>query len=501
MNKRILGGLALLIYSACLALIVGDTDFARADQKFRKTAVAGSFYPGDKSTLQKQVAQLLNQAEKRDVGGTIIGLVVPHAGYVYSAATAARGFKQVEGMQPELVVVLAPSHRDPFDGATVYSGDGYETPLGRCYIDKNVAESLVIASKFVVFSEQGHRAEHSLEVELPFIKTLFPDARILPIVVGRVDWDMCRDIGAALAQSVAGKKVLLVASSDLYHGESYEDCKRISSRTLDALAHLDPQAFFAGLRKGEYSACGGAPAAIMEVAAKNLGANRGQVLYQTNSADVTGRNDSYVVGYGTVVIYQAAEGKSTKQEFPPLPPDVQKEIIKIARAAIEGYFEGKRVLYPEKYSPLLAEKRGVFVTLTRDGRLRGCIGHHLGDKPLYQLVPEMACAAAFSDPRFPPLERDELKRTKIKVSVYLTNVYPIASLDEFELGVHGIIMQKDGRAATFLPEVPIEAGWKTVEEEMRNLCYKAGLELDAWKNGASFWVYKTQVFDEDIVKR
>ncbi|MGQ9854733.1 MAG: AmmeMemoRadiSam system protein A, partial [Candidatus Oleimicrobiaceae bacterium] len=145
---------------------------------------------------------------------------------------------------------------------------------------------------------------------------------------------------------------------------------------------------------------------------------------------------------------------------------------------------------------VMKERRGVFVTITKHGELRGCIGHHESDVPLYKLVPQMAVASAFQDPRFPPLRKSELGEIKIKVSVYLTNVYQIDNLDHFVMGRHGIIMYKDGRGATFLPEVPVEAGWKTKEEELRNLCLKAGLPPDAWKQGATFYLYETQVFEE-----
>ena len=128
--------------------------------------------------------------------------------------------------------------------------------------------------------------------------------------------------------------------------------------------------------------------------------------------------------------------------------------------------------------------------------LRGCIGHHESDLPLYKLLPQMAVAAAFGDPRFPPLQSNELDHINIKISVYLTNVYQIADLTEFEMGVHGIIMRHGRHTATYLPEVPIEAGWTTVEQEMESLSKKAGLHRDAWKNDTEFWVYRTQVFDE-----
>ena len=167
-----------------------------------------------------------------------------------------------------------------------------------------------------------------------------------------------------------------------------------------------------------------------------------------------------------------------------------------AREAIASYLNDSTIPEFEPRFEVMKERRGVFVTLNKHGMLRGCIGHHESDVPLHKLVPEMAVAAAFRDPRFPQLTRSELDDIKIKISVYLSNVYKIESIDEFEMGRHGIIMHKNGRGATYLPEVPIEAGWRSKEEELRSLCRKAGLPSDAWKEGAEFYVYETQVFGE-----
>ena len=168
----------------------------------------------------------------------------------------------------------------------------------------------------------------------------------------------------------------------------------------------------------------------------------------------------------------------------------------MARATMAGYLRSGKIPAFEPKFEVLKERRGVFVTLTKHGELRGCIGHHESDEPLYKLVPEMAVAAGFRDPRFHPLSKKELEDVRIKVSVYLTNVYRIEDLSEFEMGKHGIIMMKGGRGATYLPEVPLEAGWTTVEEEMASLCRKAGLPGEAWREGAEFYVYRTQVFGE-----
>ena len=182
-------------------------------------------------------------------------------------------------------------------------------------------------------------------------------------------------------------------------------------------------------------------------------------------------------------------------EWEPLDTKAQKELLRIAITTIETYIKTKKVPKFEPDLRVLKEKRGVFVTLkTTVGRLRGCIGHHEADTPLYKLVPQMAIAAATQDYRFPPVSEKELKNIKIKLSVYLCEVHQIPA-SEYELGVHGIIMRKGASASTFLPEVPLEEGW-TCEETFAHLCLKAGLSADAWKENTEFYVYKTQVFGE-----
>jgi len=469
------------------------------EKGIRPPAVAGAFYPDNPQTLQGELKKHLAAAEKAAIPGKIIGLVVPHAGYAYSAATAAAGYKQVAGQRYDLVVIIAPSHRDPFFGATIYPGSAYQTPLGTVPIDQTLAKELVGSCNVIKLSELGHRAEHAVEVQLPFVQTLFPNSKILPIVVGGYDWPTCEAIGKALAKVLQGRQALLIASSDLYHGYSYSECKNTDNVTLAAVTDLRPAKLCDGLLKEEYQACGGGPIAVMQVAAQALGANKAKLVARTNSGDVTGQKDGYIVGYGAVAVFAQGEPRSERIEFQPLDVNVQRELLRMARQAIKEYLNSGKIPRFQPTCATMKEKRGVFVTLTENGELRGCIGYHENDRPLYELVPDRAVAAAFDDPRFPPLRPEELGRIKIKISVYLTNVYKIDSLDEFEMGKHGIIMMKNGRGATYLPEVPVEAGWKTVEEEMHSLCMKAGLPTNAWRSGAEFWVYRTQVFDESIL--
>ncbi|NLP12003.1 AmmeMemoRadiSam system protein B [bacterium] len=479
-------------------VIVPSLNAQFRDTGIRQPVVAGQFYPDRPEELRRQVRALMEQAERVDDGAAVMGLIVPHAGYIYSGAMAARGYRQVQGEDYQVVLVLSPSHRDTFTGATIYPGEAYQSPLGPVAIDRNLAAQIVRQCPGIQFSQLGHREEHSLEVQLPFIQVALPEVPIVPIMVGSYDWPMLQKMADGLAAVLKSRRALLIASSDLYHGYSYEACEKANTATIQAIQAMKPQTLCEGFLSDRYQACGGGPISLMTTVLVKLGATKAVLLGRTNSNDVTGQRGGYVVGYAAMAV---KGGKRTmknphKIEYPPLDAAAQKQLIKMAREAIAYYLQHRSIPKTEPSLEVLKEKRGVFVTLTEGGTLRGCIGYHESDRPLYELVPDRAIAAAFEDPRFPPLRSHELDKIKIKVSVYLTNVYRIASLDEFQMGVHGIIMMKNGRGATYLPEVPLEAGWKTVEEEMESLCHKAGLPSDAWKQGAEFYVYKTQVFGE-----
>jgi AmmeMemoRadiSam system protein B/AmmeMemoRadiSam system protein A len=464
----------------------------------RKPAVAGQFYPADPARLRADIKGYLDKANGIDLE-EVLGISVPHAGYPYSAQVAAAGYKTVSGKTFDLIVVLAPSHQDYFQGGSIYPGEAYETPLGRMEVDRTAAAQLDALSPHFTCSEKGHGArEHSLEVQLPFIQELFPHSRLLPIVLGSFDWSSCEAMGKALAKVLQGRRALLVASTDLYHGYSYAECRKSDDATLAAFVRLNPRTLCEGLLNETFQACGGGPVTVLQVAASQNGNIQGKVIGRTNSNDVTGEKSGYVVGYAAVAYYLQEKGMN-KTIFTPLSKSAQIELMGMAKESIKYYLKNGKACDFHSDTPALQEKRGVFVTITKAGALRGCIGMHEADIPLYKLVPDRAIAAAFEDPRFMPLQENEIDKIKIKISVYLTNVYE-ASLDEFVMGKHGIILMKGGRGATYLPEVPLEAGWKNKEEELASLCQKAGLPGDAWRKGAQIFLYETQVFDESVLK-
>lgn len=279
----------------------------RSGKDIRRPAVAGQFYPGDPKTLRRQVDGLLEEAPLGDLDGEILALVAPHAGYPYSGGTAACAYRQVKGERFDAVVVLAPSHQEYVDGASVYPGKGYETPLGIVPVDEEMASRMVSSGDPVRASMAGHRAEHALEVQVPFLQCALEEVRIVPIVMSDLSPETCRALADAIVSAAEGTRILIVASSDLYHGYSHQECVDTDSRTLEAIERLDPEDVCQGMIRQTYRACGGGPIATALFAAKAMGADRAKVVARTNSNDVTGIRGGYVVGYAAVAMYRASK--------------------------------------------------------------------------------------------------------------------------------------------------------------------------------------------------
>ena len=265
--------------------------------------MSGRFYPGAKTELAATVAALLRDAGSPPTA-PCRALIVPHAGYVYSGPTAAAVFARVT--LPALVVILAPNHTGvsrAAGGASLWEDGAFHTPLGDVPVDEPCAAAVRAASRFVGVDHEAHRAEHAIEVVLPFLQVLRPDVRIVPLVLAWDAWEPARELGEALARVVreAEEPVLLVASSDLNHYEPAAVSEKKDARALDAVTALDGAELLARCRRERISMCGRAPAAVVVAAARALGADHAEVVDYRHSGWASG-DDSQVVGYGGVVI-------------------------------------------------------------------------------------------------------------------------------------------------------------------------------------------------------
>ena len=460
----------------------------------RQPAVAGMFYPASPEELAEQIDTYLSNATPPSIPGEVVALVSPHAGYIYSGQVAAYGYKTVQGRSYDLVVVLSPSHRAYFKGASVYAAGNYLTPLGVAEVDREACAALMARDSIIQFHPQVHEQEHALEVQVPFLQRVLNRFKLLPIVMGSQDYHTCERLKDAVLPILKGKEVLIVASSDLSHYHPDGEARRLDARVAEALERFDAKELYEVLNSGKAEACGGGPMITAMLTASALGARHAKVLTYTNSGDITGDRQA-VVGYLSAVFYKRDEGASGKKVGVDLGlTEEEKQILHtIARDAIESRLDGKPLPPLPSLTPTLEERRGAFVTLTKKGNLRGCIGLIQPVKPLAESVQEMAIAAAFQDPRFPPLTKAEWPDIDIEISA-LTPFRQIDDLSEIQVGTHGIYIQKGPYSGLLLPQVATEYGWNR-EEFLQQTCLKAGLPPMAYQDpDAKIYIFSADIF-------
>ena len=465
-----------------------------SNQPVRPPAVAGAFYTADPDDLTSQIRGFLGAVPSKPLPGPIVALISPHAGYVYSGQVAAYGYKLLEGKSFDTVVVIAPSHRIPFSGASVYHRGAYEIPLGLISINEEFAEQLIENSELISYVPQAHVQEHSLEVQLPFLKTVLGNFRLLPIVMGSNDFTTCNAIAETLYQTVQGQSVLIVASTDLSHFHPYQEAVNLDRVLLEYVKSYDPEGLFKAIDSSKCEACGADPLVTTMLLAQKLGATRSQILNYANSGDVSG-DKSQVVGYMSAALYKdAPTDKSIHSGAKMGLSEADKKILHtIARTAIESHCLGKPSPDIPITSQVLKEKRGAFVTLHNRENLRGCIGYIRAQKPLHQTISEMARAAAFQDSRFKPVTQGELGDLDIEISV-LTPLKKVSDLEDITVGEHGIYIIKDHHSGLLLPQVATEQKWDR-ESFLKHTCTKAGLPEDAWKDKATeIYIFSADIF-------
>jgi AmmeMemoRadiSam system protein B len=271
----------------------------------RQAAVAGMFYPAEKKVLSGTLRRLLDEAPPGKPGRAPVAIISPHAGYQYSGATAAHGFRLLDGLAVEDVVIVAPSHREYFDGVSVFSGRAYRTPLGELAVAEALRTELLAGDDLIEASTRGHGQEHAIEVQLPFVQSVLGKVRILPIVIGDQRREYCYHLGERLGRILAGKNSLMIASTDLSHYHTYDVAEALDKVVIDDIAAFDDERLMDDLLAERAEACGGGPAVAVLAASKRLGADSVQILAHCNSGDVTG-DRLRVVGYLSAAVLRTA---------------------------------------------------------------------------------------------------------------------------------------------------------------------------------------------------
>jgi AmmeMemoRadiSam system protein B len=265
-------------------------------QHVRRAAVAGSWYPGRPAVLTAEVDRYLSAVPETPRAGSVIGLVAPHAGLVYSGPVAAWAYRAVEGAAYDVAVIVGPSHRAGFDGVAVYPRGAFDTPLGEIPIAEDVAAAILAATPVAREDMAVHGAEHSLEMQLPFLRRARPGTPVVPLMMGYQSAETVLALGDALATALAGRRALLIASSDLSHYLDARVAAAVDRQVLDCVERFDPDRLMAALGARPDHACGGGPILSVMLATRALGARGGRVLRYADSGDVSGDKKA-VVGY------------------------------------------------------------------------------------------------------------------------------------------------------------------------------------------------------------
>ncbi len=466
----------------------------------REPVVAGSFYPSNKTELQKQLASFFEAAENHAVDKNIRAIIVPHAGYVFSGEAAASAYAQLDpDKEYSRIFVIGTSHHIMMNGASIYNRGNYRTPLGEVEVDIELANKLLENNKLFKFNPAAHDREHSLEVQLPFLQYhLKKPFKIVPIIISTQTATTCQKLADALKPWFTQDN-LFVISSDFSHYPNYSDAVKTDKITGDAIASNSPEMFAETINKNAQknvpglatSCCGWSSVLTLLCITSEIPEIDIQHVKYMNSGDTKYGDKQRVVGYHSFVF--TVKNSSAENNNFILSPDDKKLLLNLARETIVSRLNNKDL--PEQNEARLSDavktQCGAFVTLTKNDKLRGCIGRFVATETLCKVVQEMALSAALEDRRFSPVKLNEIS--------VLTPLKPISSIDEFELGKQGIYMMKNGRSGTFLPQVAHETHWN--KEEFLGHCArdKAGIGWDGWKD-AQMFTYEALVFSEKEIK-
>ncbi|MFH1371474.1 MAG: AmmeMemoRadiSam system protein B [Planctomycetota bacterium] len=465
------------------------------------------WHAADANTLKSQIEGFFKKAEVQSSDDTI-ALISPHAGYAYSGQTAAFGVKAAKSKYAR-VIVIGPSHQIPMqDVLSVPRVTHYKTLLGEIPLDTEFIEKLL---QHPIFQDipPAYKTEHSVFIQLPLLQYRLGDFKLVPIVAGQCSPETVQK-AAEILKSLVDKDTLVVASSDFTHyGPNYDyvpftqnipdELKKLDMGAYDYIAKLDSAGFLKYCDKTGATICGRVPIAILlSMLPSDI---KRTLLKYTTSGEITG-DFTNSVSYFSIAFHGAwqkqSDVKSAKTNAE-LTREDHKNLLLLARRAIEFYLKNNSVSAPAQFgipvTDAMKVQRAAFVTLKKNSDLRGCIGEIFPSQSLYKSVVVNSINAAVNDWRFRPVTPDELSGIKIEISA-LTVPHAINSYNQIRLGTDGIVLEKDGRKALFLPQVAPEQGW-TLAETLTQLSLKAGLPSDGWKEGASFQVFQAEVFGEE----
>ncbi|MFC2005321.1 MEMO1 family protein [Chloroflexota bacterium] len=419
----------------------------------RNPVVAGQFYPGTPDQLRTMIAEMVDEeAAKEDV----IGLVSPHAGYIYSGPVAGATISRIKFK--DTFVIMGPNHTGGGKALSIITDGVWKTPLGEVEVDSELSKQILAASKHLREDSLAHQYEHSIEVQLPFLQYFKSDIKLVPIILGHTSGDIYKEIGKEIARAVkeSNREVVIIASSDMTHYESQESARKKDTQAIEAILDLDEDELLKRVQELDITMCGYAPAVSLISAARELEAKGAELVRYQTSGDTSGDYSS-VVGYAGIII----TGMST--------------LVKLARETVETYVKEGKTLEPKELTPEMKEKAGVFVSIHKSGALRGCIGtFEPATNNVAEEIVNNAISSATRDPRFHPVVPNELKDLDYSVDV-LTAPEPVESHDQLDPKKYGLIVQSGYSRGLLLPDLE---GVDSVEHQIDICRQKAGIAPD-----------------------
>lgn len=503
----------------------------------RPSGLAGTWYPADATELARSVDEHIAQgAPLADIARhRPIAIITPHAGHRWSGDGAGHVYRLLTGdagADIERVILIGPSHYQAYRGVAVSSVQAYATPLGDVPVDTATVRAL-LETRLFSSAPAAERQEHSLEIQLPFLqRALSRPFRIVPLIVSQTDAASRQAIARALAPHIDEHTLVVVSSDFTHYGARFGytpftsdidmNLRRLDKGALAAMLRLDAARLTRYEEETDISVCGIQPIGVLlellnlpQLQARWNGPPAGRVLDYYRSADLIGEWDGSV-SYAAVAFFRPGDllpgatypdrlqavrvaDEDVAPEAALLNADEQRFLLELARRVIREVAAGREAprvdAFPDRVSAeKLRTPTGVFVTLTEGGDLRGCIGHIIAQAPLVDAVIDNAINAAFDDPRFSPVTAPEVDRLHIEISV-LTPLRAIAGPEEIVVGRDGVLLERGGRRAVFLPQVAPEQGWDR-DTMLDHLSMKAGLPRGAWREGARFQVFQAFVFGE-----
>jgi len=413
---------------------------------------AGTFYPASPKELKSMIQKMVDEkAEKQDV----IGYYAPHAGYEYSGHVAGATVSRI--IPKDTFVIMGPSHTGMGAPFSIMTEGTWKTPLGEVEIDSTLAKKILAGSEYLEEDFLAHSREHSIEVQLPFIQYFKSDFKLVPIILQDAKADVYRNIAHSIAKAIkeSGKEVVIVASGDMTHYESQKMAKTKDAKAVESMVKLEAKELLARVHEFHITMCGYATATVLIFAAKELGADKAELVKYQTSGDATGDTSS-VVGYAGVIIFE-------KKESPQ---------VKLARETIESYIKTGASPRLEIVPAEMKVKAGAFVSIHKGKELRGCIGtiEPQEDNVALEIV-RNAVSAAVADPRFEPITPDELPQLNYSVDI-LTEPMPVEDLKKLNPKKQGLIVESGQRRGLLLPDLE---GVETVEHQYQICCAKAGI--------------------------